>query len=192
MANVNAPFGLRPVRTLAGSPFNEQAERVFIPSTDTSAYYFGDAVTSAGSSDANGIAAITKYSGAGTLRGVIVGFDPDPANQTSTSMTVPATKTRGYYAMIVQDPNTVFQIQGDATAFAATNIGGNANLTIAAPSSIGVQSGTVLSGGSVAATSTLAVRILGLSNTQNNSFGAYAVFDVKINNSEFSAGVAGV
>jgi len=192
MANVNAPFGLRPVRTLAGSPFNEQAERVYIPSTDGSAYYIGDVVNSAGSADANGVPSVSKSTGTGTMRGVIVGFDPDPADQSSNSMHVPATKTRGYYAMIVQDPNIVYQIQGDSTVFAAADIGSNADVTVAAPSGIGINSASVLNGGTILTTSTLSLRILGLSKDQGNAFGAYAIFDVVINNSEFRTGVAGV
>ena len=195
MANVNAPFGLRPVRTMSGSPFNSQGRLVYIPSANTDAMYIGDAVISDGSGDADGVPGISKYTGTGTMRGVIVGFKTNPADQYAIS--VPATKTKAYYAYIIEDPNTVFEIQDDgAAALTAANIGQNADMTIAAPTGIGNQSASTLSAASAATTSTLAVRILGLapktSTPGGNAFGTYAVWEVKINNSEFATGVTGV
>lgn len=195
MANLNAPFGLRPVRTLSGAPFNSQGERVYIASTNTDVLAIGDAVKSSGTGDTLGVAGIAKYTGTGTLRGVIVGFETNPADQFAISL--PATKTRAYYAYIVQDPNIVYEIQDDGSAsLAATDIGLNADMTITSPSGIANQSASTLTASTALGTSTLALRILGLAPPTSspdgiNGFGAYAIWLVKINNSEFATGVAG-
>jgi len=44
MANINAPKGFIPVRHLTGSPWNGQVTPAFVPSSDATAIYVGDAV----------------------------------------------------------------------------------------------------------------------------------------------------
>lgn len=195
MANVNAPFGLRPVRTMSGSPFNSQGRRVYIAQTNTDILAIGDAVVSSGTGDANGVPGIAKYTGTGTLRGVIVGIETNPADQ--YAIFLPATKVRAYYAYIVEDPNIIYEIQDDGSAtLTAADIGLNADMTITAPSGIQNQSASTLKASTAAVTSTLALRILGLApstvTSSGNAFGVNAVWEVKINNSEFATGVAGL
>ena len=77
MANVNAPFGLRPTKTINGASWNDQGNLYHIPAGDTSAYYIGDVVKSAANADANGVPDVAKALGTDVLRGVIVGVLPD-------------------------------------------------------------------------------------------------------------------
>lgn len=202
MANVNAPMGLRPVKSINGASWNEQGNLYYIPSTDTNAYYIGDVVKSLAGADALGVPGVVKAAGTDTLRGVIVGVLPSVFNGTSLSGAtldlantfVPATKTRDYYVMVVDDPETLFECQGDATATnqVAANVNKNASLTIAAPTAPGQWSSTVINSATIATTATLNIRLMGLVQKPNNAFGAYARWLVKINLHEFGNGTAGV
>lgn len=196
MANTNKPFGFAPVRTIAGGSWGEQATMYYIPSTDPSAYYIGDAVISAAAGDANGIPGVAKATaGTETLRGVIVGVLPvtagisiqgTPLNLEVDS--IPATKTRDYYVMVVDDPNVIFAMQGDATATnqTAANCNKNASFTVAAGATTLSASGSVINSGSINTNNTLNLKLMGLQQFPNNAFGAYAVWLVKINLHELS------
>ena len=81
MANTSAPFGLRPVRSLNGAPWNGAATLYYIPSTDTNAYNVGDVVASlAGGDVVSGASSVVLVgtrgaaNTSGNSRGVIVGF----------------------------------------------------------------------------------------------------------------------
>lgn len=204
MANVNAPFGLRPVRYLNGAPWTAQVSQYFIPSTDANAYAIGDPVkTLTGAADANGVSAVTLASaGSGNaIRGVIVsaggtvqaGPSLDPTNLDSTI--IPASKTKGYYVLVVDDPQVIFEVQefsgSGSTNFTAADIGKNTNLKSGTNNSY--QSGWVLDDTAVTATTAAyQIRLLGLALRKDNAFGNYAKFWVTINNHEFKAAVAGV
>lgn len=198
MANANKPMGLSPVQYLSGAPWSGQARVYFIASTDTNAFAIGDPVASSGSADSNGVPGITlATAGSGNaIRGVVVGLGTqeslmaDPSNLNTT--VVPATKTKAYYALVADDPSIIFEVQeiGTGTALTATEVGLNANL--AAGTNNGYLSGWVLDNAGEGSGSTLQVRLLGLVRRQDNAFGQYAKWLVKINNHELAAGTAGV
>lgn len=199
MANANRPNGLSPVKHLITGDFNGQANIYQIAAADTNGYAIGDPVASSGSGDANGVPGITvAVAGTGNaIRGVIVGlgtseggiFNP---NNLDSLVRPAAAQATDWYAMVVDDPNVIFEVQeiGTGTAFTAASIGLNANL--ASGSNNGFYSGWLLSNSGAATTNTLQVRLLGLSRRQDNAFGYYAKWLVKINNHELSAGTAGV
>lgn len=200
MANINAPSGLAPVRYLNGAPWNGAAKLYCILSGNGSAYAIGDPVVVAGSADDNGVANV-QLATAGTgnqVTGVIVsaggivngGFMADPTNLATT--VIPATKTKNYYVMVVDDPNVVFEIQegGAGAALTKTDVSNNFNLLPGINS--GYLSGWTLDNGSAAVTATLQLKLLGLAQRKDNAFGTYAKWLVKINNHTFGAGVAGI
>ena len=196
MANVNAPFGLAPERTVGGT-WGQQSTRYYIYSSDTDPYFIGDAVISAAQGDALGTPGIAKATGALTLRGVIVGFEP--ANQLQASLqgttlqleqtSIPATKTHAYYAYVVDDPQVVFSIQGDGTATnqVATNSNKNFSLTVANGATAQNLSATVLASASLNTNNTLNMKAMGLKQQPGNAYGAYAIWMCKINLHELSA-----
>ena len=49
MANSDAPSGFKPVKHLNGNPWNGKVNVYYIPATDGTATFIGDAVKSAGS-----------------------------------------------------------------------------------------------------------------------------------------------
>ena len=196
MANSNKPFGLAPVRTI-GATTTGQTTRYYVYSSDSDAYYIGDAVISAAQGDAAGTPGIAKATGAQTLRGVVVGVEP--ANQLQASLSgatlslertsIPATKTQAYYVYVDDNPATVFSIQGDATATnqVATNSNKNFSLTIANGSTTVSDSGTVLSSSTLNTTNSLNMKAMGLLQVPGNAYGAYAIWQCKINLHELSA-----
>jgi hypothetical protein len=195
MANTNKPFGLAPVRSLSGT-WGEQTTRYRIPSTDGTAYYIGSAVRTVSGADANGVSDVIIASGTDTLRGVIVGVEPanwNPISLVGTALNlentnIPATKARDYYVYVVDDPHVVFTIQGDATATKQTTAYANSNftLTVATGSTAQSLAGTVINSSSLATTSSLNMKAMGLLQVPNNAFGAYAIWQCMINLHELS------
>ena len=201
MANVNRPSGLSPKQYLNGAPWTGGGRVYCIPdSDDTNAYAIGDPVASAGSSDTAGIPTITLAT-AGTgnaIRGVIVSaggikfgsYYADPADL--NTIVVPATKSKNYYVLVVDDPMVIFEAQEESTgtAFTAAEVSLNANLV--AGTNNGYLSGWQIDRTTPGTGSTLQVKLLQLAPIQDNAFGDYAKWWVLINNHELKAGVAGV
>jgi hypothetical protein len=136
MPNVDAPFGLRPIRHKSGAAYNGSFNPYFVPSTYATALFIGDPVIKTGTSNTAIVtaAAAGKF-GIGTLpeinkaaagttnrvTGVIVGFAPDPDNLGRIHN--PASTARVVY--VCDDPDVVFEIQADGT-IAAAQVGLNA------------------------------------------------------------------
>lgn len=143
MANVDAPFGLRPVRYKGGAPYNGAAQPYYVAGDYATALFIGDPVVKvAGGSNA----ASVKVPGGGSfaigtlpsvektvvgdvdgvtkmITGVIVGFSPLPNDLTKVHN--PASTERVAY--VADDPNLEFEIQADG-AIAAASMGLNAVL----------------------------------------------------------------
>lgn len=208
MAQVAKPFGLAPIKTLQTNAWNQQAMRYYIPSTDNNAYYLGDVVISLAGADTFGVPGVVKATaGTETLRGVIVGFEPanvGAASQQGVALSlentgIPATKTKAYYAYVVDDPHCVFSVQDDGLTLAklvAANANKNSSLTIAAGSSLQTSSGTCLLSTSIATTQGLNIRLYGLyygmNNGAQNAFGLFAIWLCAINQHELMGNTAGI
>lgn len=203
MANANRPSGLTPVLYLNGSPYDGKARLYSIAANYGTALYIGDPVISSGTADSNGVPGIAIYGGTGAIRGVIVGLSRyegmvgNPANLDITYR--PASDPNVWYAMVVDDPNVIFEVQenSNGTALAATDIG--LNTILKSGTGNGFVSGWQLSSATDAApatTATLAVRLLGLTRRPagTNVFGAYAKHLIQINVHELGhgTGAAGV
>lgn len=201
MANSNTPFGLSPVAYLNGSRWNGQAREYYIASNDGNAFAIGDPVKSSGDGDTNGVAGVTLATGGhapNPIRGVIVGMGGtiyggpggDPASP--QTIIIPATKTKAYYVLVVDDPNVIFEVQEDSDAanLAATDIGSNVDLVAGANN--GYVSGWMLNSNVVNTGADYQVRLLGLSQRQGNAIGTYAKWLVLINQHELRVGQIGV
>jgi hypothetical protein len=139
MANVDSPFGLRPVRHLLGLPVNMALVPCYIASSYATALFIGDPVIKvaggsntayetapgAGSFEIGTMPNIEKATaGDGNrISGVIVGFAPNPSNLEQKHN--PASTER--IALVNMDPFTVYEIQADG-AIPAADIGLNAVL----------------------------------------------------------------
>lgn len=196
MANANRPSGFSPVQYLNGSPWNGQARIYSIAAAYATALYIGDPVKSSGTADANGVPGIILGATTGALRGVIVGLGSaegliaNPKNLDITYRPAAAQAT-DWYAMVVDNPDVLFEVQENAngTALAATEIGLN-TISVSGTGS-GFVSGWMLASATdatPATTATLQLRLMGLVRRQQNAFGAYAKHLVKINVHELGTG----
>ena len=198
MANANKPQGLTPLQYLNGSPWNGAARIYSIAYNYGTALYIGDPVISSGTADANGVPGIAIYGGTGAIRGVIVGigrYENTLANPSNLDRTYfPASgdgNTNPWYALVVDDPNVLFEVQenSNGTALAAADIG--LNTVLKSGTGNGYVSGWLLSSATDATpntTATLAVRLMGLVRRSDNAFGAYAKHIIKINVHELGTG----
>lgn len=198
MPNVNAAFGLAPVKSITG-PYTGQVNLYAILAADTNAFAIGDPVVSAaGGSSVEGIPAVTLAAVTGPLRGAIVGiFDTKPGvtraddGGNSTIRTAGA-KTKDWYCLVADDPALVFEVQevGTGTPLTAADVGLNTNLV--AGTNNGYISQWTMSNAVEDVTGTLQVRILGLVQRPDNAFGQYAKYLVKINNHELGNVAVGI
>ena len=203
MANANRPCGFSPVSYLNGSPWNGQARLYSIDASYATALYIGDPVVSGGSADVNGVPNIAIGNTTGALRGVIVGLGIGEglmANPTNLNLIYrPASDPAVWYAMVVDDPNVIFEVQEESngTQLAATEVG--LNTISKSGTGNGYLSGWMIpsaTGATPNTTATLQLRLLGLNRypAGRNTFGAYAKWLVQINVHELGhgTGAAGV
>ncbi len=120
MANVDAPYGFRPIKS-DGAPYTGQTERVFFLATDTITAFIGDPVKiSTSDADATGTPGVECATGGEVTFGVITSFEADPDNLTTVSR---LTKTKRF-ANVVRVDNLEFEVQASANPGLA-NVGSN-------------------------------------------------------------------
>lgn len=200
MANANRPAGLVPLEYLNGTPYNGKGRVYSIASNNTDVFAIGDPVTLSGTADANGVAgvALATAGGANLVLGSVLGLGgsvyggPGAVPGSLESTVIPATKTRVYYVLVSDDPNIVYVIQeqNSGTPLAATDVGLNCSLVSGTNS--GYVSGWQLDNSTEATTQALQLKLLGLHQVPDNTYGLLAKWKVLINNHQFSDGQAGV
>lgn len=205
MANIDAPFGLRPIRHRNGAAYNGAANAYYVPSSYATAMFVGDAVVKTGTSNTAAFSTPGGDFAIGTLpeinratvgdgnaiTGVVVGFGPDPDGLGRTHN--PASTERLVY--VCDDPDVVFEIQADG-AIAAAQVGLNAVL-------IDTHSGDTISGRSgteldttsdvpaADASNQLTIQRV-VNRTDNAAASANTVVEVKINNHTEAHGAIGL
>lgn len=184
MANINKPFGFRPVRGPNGAAWSGEANIYVILSGDTSDYYIGDLVMPGGEGDAFGIPSAIKYAAAGSGAtaplGAIVGVLPVPPRNASLvgtplsleSKTLLGTVTVNRYILVTDSPDIVYEVQTDSVGLPLNSIGSNVDVTVATPAQDQQVSATVLLNTSDAATATLPFRIIGFVQAPDNEITA--------------------
>jgi len=191
MANVNKPFGLRPIGNLSATGAQKQYGYT-IEDNQPGAIFQGDLVTvydgylvkfipgthTAATGVLNGCSYIDPTSGKPTFKN----YYPGSVNITAGSIV----------AEVLDDPAQLFLIQVDESV-AQTQIGKNADITASTTGSVvnGVSAST-LDSSTIDKSATLNLKIVALYSSPDNEFGANAVVVVKINEHVYgSAGVAG-
>lgn len=191
MANVNNPYGLRPLmRTLAGG--NPNVFGYTKAAAYAQAIYKWDPVTQlAGvlNGPASGLTAGTTL-----LIGVVLGGTTVlPA---TTGMIVAQGQPSNWFAasvaaelLVMDDPGALFDVAGDGSGsgsnvISAATMGFNANLNYTGTAGAGVtrdNSGVQLTESTIATTSTLDVRILRLHSDPTNAYGVFGRVEIAIN-----------
>ena len=204
MANTNRVSGLTPVGYLGGADWSGKGGMYYIDSNDGNAYWPGDPVALADGLDAeSGLQTITLATAGSYMVGAIIAIGAsintttsarggpyiDPTNL--TLLNAPATKLKNYFALVADDPNTIFQIQegGTGTLLTKTATSRNANFAYAAPAAGVAVSGVFLDNGTAPANgiggAAYNLRIMGLAQIQDggayNTYGLYAKWNVIIN-----------
>ncbi len=193
MANPNAPFGLRPVRYLDGTPWNGATIRCYCHSAYATALYIGSPVLwspTLAEKDTTCKYPTVNLSAGTTgiiIRGVITSFEPNPNNLTQQYR--PASQER-WANVVLATPYLVFQIRDDGTGTPSKVWAGqNAVLAAGTSSTVTGLSGAAIDG-STTPTTTQAhtIHIIGLADIEDNELGDYAIWDVIINTSQNATG----
>lgn len=186
MANANRPTGLSPTKSI-GNSYQGQMNLYAVAGDYATKLAVGDPVKTTGSASSDGYAMIERAAAGDALRGVVQGLGVAKgliANPGDLDSTVrPASPGEVWYALVVDDPDTIFTIQA-STAITAADVGLNADIVVNADN--GFVSGVVMAA-PTAAGATAQLRILGLVDTPDNAFGQYAKVLVKINEHELAS-----
>jgi len=185
MANVNGPFGLRPMRHQTGGKIG--ANEYSIASGYATSIYTGDVVertgtgrniaqAAAGNGDNIGVFAGCRYV---DQHGKQVFSQYWPANQVATEVV----------AFVYDDPNIVFEAQCDTLA--EGDEGALADWVVGTGSIVTGDSGLTVESSSTATTGK-SLRIMKLKETPENEYGAYAKAEVMFAEHVLSGSVSGV
>ena len=190
MANLDAPFGLRPARTSISS---QQQNRYRIAANYNTSIFQGDLVAMVTGGGIERVAA----GGSGFILGVFNGCeftDPTTGKPTFSNHYPSSTNASDIIANVIDDPNAVFEIQADA-AFPVTDLAGNYDILATAGDTVSGTSRIELEVGTADSTvATLPLKAIDISQDPENSDASSANTNVivKINNHLFSAGTAGL
>lgn len=192
MANTSRINGFRPVMHLNGSPYNGQARKYFIPSSDGTAVYVGDVVKLAGSADTDGTCATVALCGATDVPvGIVVAIERNADNLGITGLYRAASTNR--YVWVADSPDLVMEVETSNGTAAAANVGLNASHATGTPSTTTATSGAYIDMGTEATTSTLNFRILGFVSRPDNEVAASAKLLVGFNVHQYgSVGTTGI
>lgn len=177
MANVDRPFGLKPIRYLSGQPYTGAVRRYKKEASTIIAP--GDPVVLTGTAEATtGIPLVDRAAaGSGTITGVVVAIDPNRGDLSKTHL---AAADDGYL-LVADEPDLLFEIQedSDASNLAVTDVGEFADIVVVdADTTIGLSKVELDS--SDAGTGDQ-VRIMELVQREDNAIGANAKWVVMIN-----------
>jgi hypothetical protein len=200
MSSVSRPMGFRPVKMITGAPYTGATNVYFVPASDATAIYVGDAVKLAGDArSATGVATVTRASATDALIGIVVGVIKtgvgDASNIPSvTNLDLPVYRAASTdaYVVVVDDPTVVFEAQCSGT-LATADIGLNVSPTVTAGSTATGTSAEQIDMTSKATTATLPMKLWGFPQRADNvitdSFvNAYVV----INNHQLKGGTGTV
>ena len=169
MANVNAPFGFRPVKHLTGAEYNGKVNRYYVDSA-AAIVGVGDWVKHEGSADADGIPTVERAASAdAVILGVVCAIEADRENQSRVKIGA----TESGYVLVADAPDLVCEIQTDSDGFAAVDTGLVATVTVGDASATTGKSTTVLDMDGANAD----FRVLRKKLVSDNEFGAYAVVE---------------
>lgn len=187
MANVNAPFGLRPVRYLDGRPYNGAVD-YYLATGATGVIRPGDPVVEAGSANTTEIQGYAP----GTLPTCTIGLDGAGDPMTGVCVAVlPVTRDSTVYRenstdriiAVARGYDLIFEAQADAsgTALAATDVGQFVVLKAATTATLR-SDWTVDTSVTPATTVTYQFKLMGFGKGPKNEIGAYSVVELLPNN----------
>ena len=168
MANKDSAFGCKPVRMMGGAPYSGGQSRYRIASGATTPIFQGDLVTQLTAG------VIGRHTATGTVPivGVFNGVqytDPTTGEQVFKNYYPGSIAASDIIASVVDDPNVVFEIQGDA-AMPVADLFGNFDIVDGSPvgdTSSGI-SNTEIAVSTGNTTATLPLKALDISQDPDN------------------------
>lgn len=206
MASVLA--GFRPVAHVTGAPYNGQVRRYMIAAGEAVAVNVGDLVKLADEAAivdpvTGGVFPAVERAGTSTttavtavpIVGAVVGFLPDYSNLNLNNVRLASTYR---VALVADAPDLIFACPQDAAGgvVAAASVGLNVALIPGTTSTTGnVASGMSVDSSSVSTTSTLPLKLMGVTASADNDVTSTtrpAELRVMINTHQYAPSVAGV
>lgn len=187
MANIDAPFGLRPIQSDVGGGNPFKLTKYAVANNYGTALYRGDPVLITGTATADPIdgkvlANVGRAATSGYITGVIVEVvsSNGVAGTVLGEQNVYIPASTGGYVLVNDDPNTKYEIQVDGS-LAVTDIGQTADVIFThAGSTVTGQSGAELDTADIATGAMLVIE--GVRNQNRNDLtGSNAVAIVRIN-----------
>ena len=185
MANTNAPFGLRPVRLFNGGDI--RSTEYSIASAYGTKIYLGDVVEMTGTGTNIQLAAGGNADNLGVFAGC--SYINEQGRPTWSHYWPASSSFTQVKAYVWDDPNIIFEVQ--VTTLAAADIGQLADMDDETGSTLTGLSGRSLSATSLASTDK-SFRVLRLSPSPDNAYGAYAKAEVMFQEHVLKGVVAGV
>lgn len=191
MANSDAPSGFKPIKHLNGNPWNGKVNVYYIPATDSTATFIGDAVKSAGSATSDGLYPTVAQAAAGNaIRGIVVGFSDQPYVSVNTDNLNEKYRAASVarYAFVVDDPDVIFEVQEDSDggSIAAASVGLSCDFVVGSGSTVTGKSGMEIDSSDVA-TAAGQFKLLRVSNKVGNELGNYCKWEVLFREHEMLA-----
>ena len=174
MANVDRPYGFKPVKHLTGGEIRTRRYK----KEASTIIGIGDAVLITGSSEADtAIPLVDRASaGSGTITGIVVAIDPQRGDLSKNYL---AAADSGYL-LVCDDPDVLFSIQDDASgAPAVTDIGEAADIAVANADTNTGRSNMEINGSDIGTGDQ--VQLMELIQREDNELGDNAEWLVRIN-----------
>ena len=185
MANVDAAFGFRPIKS-DGAPYSGQTERVVFLATEAQAAFIGDPVKiQTGAADTTGTPAVIAATAGSQTFGVITAFEADADNLTNTSR---LTLTKRF-AQVVRVDNLEFEVQASTNPGLAT-VGSNIAMVTTAGSTVTGLSGAEIVTPTVATSGDCQI-VRGVNREDNDLTASNSVWVVKFNRPRGEPGALG-
>ncbi len=195
MANIDAPFGLKPIRHLNGNPWNGQTEKCLVEDSYAVNVFVGDPVIitgTAGSDVTTGhhkVVNVATDADTNRIYGVVTSIEPMLSDLSKTY--IPA--STGGYVYVCSDPDVIFIVQDEGgTVLDGDSIGANAVLESATAGSTvtGLSGWELDTADTPAADASNQVIIMGVHAVEGNAFGAHCIWEVLISNHVLRSGQA--
>jgi len=168
MANQDAAFGMRPVKMIGGAPYTGGQSRYRIAANYGTSIFQGDMVAQV----TGGGVEVHADGGSVPIVGVFNGCrytDPTTGKETFSNYYPASTNAADIEAFVIDDPNVIFEIQGNA-AFPVADLLGNFDIVYTtAGSTVTGISGAELDVATGATTATLPIKAIDISQDPENS-----------------------
>jgi hypothetical protein len=181
MANINAPFGFRPLQRRDGVPWNGKITKRLIQNGFATSIFKGDLIVYATTGY------VTRFAAAGAIcDGVFLGCNylSPVTGRREWSPYYPASLAAigDIECDVMDDPDVLMEGQVDNTVVSIAAIGANVDITASAGEPLNGLSKEVIAGAGIAVTATLPLRIHGFtSHPDNDKASAFARLLVSLN-----------